>query len=71
MIDGQSLLVIGMPGVGKTNICRTFHERLQSLQKKVAVISKTHAAAVRAGGCTADHFVRKYLTTGPCSVDAL
>jgi hypothetical protein len=69
VIDGHSLLVLGMPGAGKTTVCRTFHERLQSLQKKVAVISKTHAAAVRAGGCTADHFVRKYLTTGTCNID--
>jgi hypothetical protein len=71
VVDGQSLLVLGMPGVGKTTLCRTLHERLQALQKNIAVISKTHAAAVRAGGCTADHFVRKYLTTGSCNVDAI
>ena len=70
-MDGQSLLVLGSPGTGKTTLCRTFHERLQSLDKKTAIISKTHAAAVRAGGCTADHFVRKFLTTGSCGVDAL
>jgi hypothetical protein len=58
IVNGQSLLALGMPGVRKTTICRKFHENLQSLQKKTAMVSKPHAASTRAGGCTADHYFR-------------
>ena len=37
--------------------------------KTVDIISKTHCACARAGGCTADHWIRKKVQNGSCSVD--
>ena len=46
---GQSLLVLGSPGTGKTTLIQGITERLRSLGKTVDIISKTHCASARAG----------------------
>ena len=46
-------------------------ELLRAQGKKVDVISKTHSASSRAGGCTADHWVRRHVIHGACNADAL
>mgnify|MGYP001454115674 CR=1 FL=1 len=67
----QSLLVLGSPGVGKTTLIQGITERLRSIEKTVDTISKTHCASARAGGKTADHWVRKHIINGSCSADFL
>jgi ATP-dependent exoDNAse (exonuclease V) alpha subunit len=67
----QSLLVLGSPGTGKTTLLQGITERLRSLSKTVEIISKTHCASARAGGCTADHWIRKKVINGSCSADFL
>ena len=67
---GQSLLVEGALGTGKTYTCKGLVELLRAQGKKVDVISKTHSASSRAGGCTADHCVRRHVIHGAHGVDA-
>ena len=62
--DKQSLFVQGIAGTGKTTYCRGIVERLQAAGEKVDIISKTHVASRRAGGVTADHWVRRYVING-------
>jgi hypothetical protein len=62
--DKQSLFVQGIAGTGKTTFCRGIVERLQAAGEKVDIISKTHVASRRAGGVTADHWVRRYVING-------
>ena len=72
VIDGDSLLVLGIAGTGKTHYCQGIVEQLRSFGKRVDVISKTHNASRRAGnGVTADHWVRKHVLHGCCSADYL
>ena len=66
----QSLLVLGSRGTSKTTLLKGIAERLKNaLGKTVDVISKTHCASAQAGGCTADHWVRKHIINGTCSAD--
>jgi hypothetical protein len=46
-------------------------EKLRVLGKKVDIISKTHTASERAGGCTADHYVRRHILHGACLADVI
>jgi Cdc6-like AAA superfamily ATPase len=69
IVKGQSLLVLGSPGTGKTTLLQGVTERLRSRGKIVDIISKTHCASARAGGCTADHWIRKKMINGTCSAD--
>ena len=71
LAGGQSLLVEGAPGTGKTFTCQGLVEMLRSQGKKCDVISKTHSASARAGGCTADHWVRRHVIHGSSAVDVL
>ena len=71
VFDGGSLLVLGIAGVGKTHFLRGIVERLRAMGKSVDVISKTHSAARRAGGTTADHWVRRHVLHGACTCDYL
>ena len=68
---GQSLLVLGVAGTGKTTYLQGIVERLRALGKRVAVIAKTHCASARAGGCTADYFVRRHILHGACDADVV
>ena len=63
------MLVLGSPGTGNTTFIRGITERLRSIGKTVDIISKTHRASARAGGCTADHWIRKTVINGTCSAD--
>ena len=69
IVRNESLLVVGSPGTGKTTLLQGITERLRSLGKRVDIISKTHCASSRAGGKTADHWVRKHIINGSCSAD--
>ena len=69
VMNGESLLALGIAGVGKTTFIRGLVERLRALGKRVDVISKTHVASSRAGGCTADHYVRRHILHGACCAD--
>ena len=64
VLRGESLLILGLAGTGKTTYVRGLVERLRADGKSVDIISKTHTAAKRAGGVTADHWVRRYLVNG-------
>jgi len=70
VLEGQSLLVVGIAGTGKTTYCTGIVERLQAAGEVVNIISKTHVASRRAGGVTADHWVRRHVINGStrCSV---
>ena len=68
---GQSLMVLGCPGTGKTHYTQGLVEMLRAQGNKVDVISKTHCASSRAGGVTADHWVRQHVINGTSSADCL
>jgi hypothetical protein len=57
-------LVEGIAGVGKTHFVQSLVQDLRALGKSVAILSKTHVASQRAGGCTADHWVRRHVLHG-------
>ena len=46
-------------------------ERLGASGKKADIVSKTHVASNRAGGVTADHWVRRYVINGSPSCDCI
>ena len=71
VMRGESLLVLGIAGTGKTTYVQGIVERLRKDGKSVAVISKTHAASKRAGGTTADHWVRRHVLHGTATCDVL
>ena len=50
VMEGSSLLVLGIAGTGKTHFLRGVVERLRAQGQTVDVISKTHVASRRAGG---------------------
>ena len=53
-LNGGSLLIEGIAGTGKSTFARGIVERLKSMEKKVATISKNHVASSRIDGSTAD-----------------
>ena len=67
MDRGCGLLVLGVAGTGKTHWMRNLVEQLRTAGKKVEIVSKTHTASARAGGKTADYFVRKWIMQGQCN----
>ena len=71
VVNGGSLLVLGIAGTGKTFLCSRLVETLRALGKRVDVMAKTHTAAVRAQGDTADHYARRHILHGACTADAL
>ncbi len=71
VLSGESLLCLGVAGCGKTFFLQGVVERLRAEGKRVDIISKTHVASNRAGGVTADHWVRKYVINGAPSCDCL
>jgi hypothetical protein len=71
VLAGESLLVLGIAGTGKTHYVQGIVERLKHSGKRVDVISKTHTASRRAGGATADHWVRRQVLHGSAACDYL
>ena len=69
LLHGESLLTLGVAGTGKTTLLKQLVERLRALGKKVDIISKTHCASQRAGGVTADHYVRRHILHGAYTAD--
>ena len=66
-LDGESLLLTGYPGTGKTHLARKIVEALRELGNTVHIITKTHAAVqnVGLGAQTADHWVRRNAAAAP------
>jgi hypothetical protein len=64
VLRGESLLLLGIAGTGKTFRAQGIVERLRRDGTRVDVISKTHTASRRAGGSTADHWVRRHTLCG-------
>ena len=60
-LGGESLLLTGKPGTGKTHLACKIVEALRELGDTVHIITKTHAAVqnVGLGAQTADHWVRR------------
>jgi hypothetical protein len=71
VLRGESLLLLGIAGTGKTFRAQGIVERLRCAGKRVAIISKAHTASRRAGGVTADHWVRRHILHGSASCDVL
>jgi hypothetical protein len=71
VLRGESLLLLGIAGTGKTHRAQGIVERLRCAGKRVDIISKTHTASRRAGGATADHWVRRHILHGSASCDYL
>ena len=53
------LLVLGLPGTGKSHLCKQIVSKLRGEGKHVEVLSKTHVASQRVGGVTCDQFIRR------------
>jgi hypothetical protein len=71
VLHGQSLLVLGIAGTGKTHYIKDLVARLRTNSKKVEIMSKTHTASERAGGVTCDHWVRRHVLHGACTADVV
>ena len=65
-LAGNSLLLTGLPGTGKTYLARTIVARLREQGEAVHLVSKTHCSAQNLGlkAQTADHWVRRYVRGG-------
>ncbi len=66
VLKGDSLLLLGAPGVGKTFLLRELIVMLREAGKRVDVVAKTHVATKNLGcdAVTADHWVRKHVRAG-------
>ena len=71
VINGQSLLVLGIAGTGKSTFVKKLVESLKQLKKQVDIISKTHCASERINGVTADHYARRHILNGSCNADTI
>jgi hypothetical protein len=72
VLRGESLLLLlGIAGTGKTFRAQGIVERLRRSGKTVDAISKTHTASRRAGGATADQWVRRHVLHGSAACDVL
>jgi hypothetical protein len=71
VLRGESLLVLGIAGTGKTHYVQGIVERLRRSGKRVDIVSKTHTASRRACGVTAKHWVRRHVLHGSATCDYL
>ena len=73
VMKGESLLVLGSPGVGKTFWLRQLIVKLREANKRVDAIAKTHVAVQNLGcdAVTADHWVRRHVRAGGVQCDIL
>ncbi len=81
-LAGESLLVTGQPGTGKSHWVARLCAELEKSGKRVSIIAKTHASVANmqahllsAGSTlrsqTADHFVHSCVKRGVCNADVL
>ena len=70
-LAGESLLVCGLAGVGKSHFIRDLVAELEEKGRRVVTIAKTHNAALVAGGDTADHFAWKHIREGGTGTDVI
>jgi hypothetical protein len=72
VMAGQSIFVRGIAGTGKSHLIReTLIPALEARGKNIAIIAKTHNAAMVAGGDTADHWVWKHVREGGTGIDVV
>ena len=75
VLSGQSVLITGMPGTGKTFRARSLIARLRAEGKIVEVVSKTHASVANLGANaharTADYFTRRFIKNGATRCNVL
>ena len=73
VLEGNSILIQGLPGTGKTTLRKKLIGALREKGKHVDVISKTHCAVqnIGCGAMTADRWIRQHIISGSCSADTL
>jgi hypothetical protein len=71
VLAGESLLIEGIAGTGKSHFAQQLIASLRALGKSIAIMSKTHTASSRIGGVTADHWVRRHILNGAATADVL
>jgi hypothetical protein len=72
VLQGGSIFVRGIAGTGKSHLIReTLIPALEKQGKTVAIIAKTHNAAMVAGGDTADHWAWKHVREGGTRIDVV
>jgi hypothetical protein len=68
VLRGESLMVLGSPGTGKTFFCQDVVRQLREAHKYVTVLARTHAAVANANGnSTIDSFVHRHVYNGTCA----
>ena len=65
-MKGESLLILGSPGVGKTFFLRQLIVKLREAGKRCDAVAKTHVAVANLGcdAVTCDHWVRRHVRAG-------
>ena len=61
---GDSVLLTGAPGTGKSHLTRKLIQLLRDKGERVTILAKTHLAAHNVGGLTINHFANKTIKRG-------